>query len=124
MIEKNRPTRNLRNNIWLKRLSRISAWALLAAVIILVISGWGITQTGVIHHITFGLIDRALANSIHRNTNVPLAAFFLIHVLTNIKLMTYRGSRFQAGFVNIILIVIGAGLMAIVIYMEYFRLGG
>jgi len=113
-----------RENIWLRRFSRISAWALLAAVVVLVVSGWGITQTGVIYHFTFGLIDRGAANTVHRNTNGPLAAFFLAHVLINIKLMLSRRSPRLAWLANIVLILIGAGIMAAVIYMEYFRLGG
>jgi cytochrome b subunit of formate dehydrogenase len=102
----------------------ISAWALLAGVIVLVVSGWGITQTGVIYSLSFGLIDRRLANAIHRATNVPLAFFFLAHVLINIKLRMRQNHSSKAWLINTLLIVEGAGLMAIVIYMEYFRLGG
>ena len=109
---------------WLRRISRISAWALLVTVVVLVISGWGITQTGVIYKITFGLIDRGTADSIHRETNVPLAVFFLAHVMINIKLMISRSRPFQDWLTNIILIVIGMGLMAVVVYMQYYRLGG
>jgi len=43
--------------IWLRRLSRISAWLLLVAVLVLVVSGWGITHTEIIYKATFGLID-------------------------------------------------------------------
>ena len=109
---------------WLRRFSRISAWALLVTVAILVISGWGITQTGIIYKMTFGLIDRGVANSIHRETNLPLAVFFLGHVMINIKLMVSRNRPSRDWLTNIILIVIGLGLMMIVVYMQYFRLGG
>jgi hypothetical protein len=116
---------NSRNdNIWLRRFSRASAWALLAAVLVLVVSGWGITQTGVIYHMTFGLIDRGAANFIHREANVPLAIFFLAHVMINIKLMISRGTPRLPWLTNIVLILVGAGLMAAVIYMQYFRTGG
>lgn len=110
-----------KETIWLRRLARVSAWVLLAGVIILIVSGWGITQTGVIYSLTGGLVDRRLADTIHRATNMPLAFFFLSHVLINIKL---RVSPSRAWLTNIVLIVIGACLMAITIYMEYFRLGG
>jgi hypothetical protein len=115
---------NRKENIQLKRFSRLSAWALLAAVVVLVVSGWGITQTGVIYHLTFGLIDRGAANTIHRHTNVPLAAFFLTHVLINIKLMFSRSTSAPAWLTNAIIIILGAGIMAAFVYMEYFRLGG
>lgn len=111
-------------NPWLKRLSRVSAAALLVGIVILVVSGWGITQTGIIYDATLGLIDRRLANSIHRAVNAPIAFFFLTHVLINIKVSISRDHPSGAWPTNIILILIGVSLMATVIYMEYFRLGG
>jgi cytochrome b subunit of formate dehydrogenase len=111
-------------NPWLKRIARASAWALLVGVVVLVLSGWGITQTGVIYNITFGLIDRRLADSIHRATNVPLVLFLLLHVLINIRLAITIRRPFMAWLTNGVLIVIGGCILGIVVYMEYFRLGG
>ncbi len=107
----------------LRKLARVSAWALLAGIVILVISGWGITQTGVIYKFSFGLVDRRLADAIHRASNAPVVFFFLAHVLINIKLAIAR--RHHSGrTADIILIIAGVLLMAITVYMEYFRLGG
>ena len=108
----------------LKRLARASAWVLLAGVVILVFSGWGITETGVIHEITFGLIDRRLADSIHRAMNVPLAFFFLLHVLINIKMTVSNRRPFKGRLIDGALIVVGGCILGVVVYMEYFRLGG
>ena len=115
---------SIQNNHWLKKASRFSAWALLVSVAMLVVSGWGITQTGIIYDFTFGLIDRRMANSIHRATNIPLTIFFLTHVLTNIKLGISQRYRSLPWLTNTILIVIGIVLLAVMIYMEFFRLGG
>ncbi len=108
----------------LKRIARASAWALLATIVIAVVSGWGITQTGIIYRLTFGLIDRGLADAIHRATNAPMALFFLSHVFINIKLTISRRSPSRGLLTSTILGVLGAGLLGITIYMEYFRLGG
>jgi len=108
----------------LKRAAQASAWALLAAVIVAIVSGWGITQTDVIYRLTFGLIDRGLADAIHRAANVPLALFFLSHVFINTKLAISRKSPSKGLLTGCILGVVGAALLAIMIYMEYFRLGG
>jgi uncharacterized membrane protein YwaF len=108
----------------LKRIARASAWALLAAVILAIVSGWGITQTGIIYRLTFGLIDRGVADTIHRAANLPLALFFLAHVFINIKLAISRRRPSKGALTASILGVVGAGLLAIMIYMEYFRLGG
>ncbi len=104
-------------------MARGSAWALLASVVVLVATGWGITQTGIIYNVTFGLIDRRLADAVHRATNLPLAIFFLVHVLVNIKLSLSR--RRPAGWLtDSLLAAAGLVLLGLVIYMEYFRPGG
>jgi hypothetical protein len=111
-------------DIWMKRLARASAWALLAGIVVLIFSGWGITQTGVIYRLTGGLVDRKLADAIHRGAVAPLTFLFLAHVLLNIRARIAPDSTFKVWLTNTILIVVGACLMAITIYMEYFRLGG
>jgi cytochrome b subunit of formate dehydrogenase len=110
--------------VYLKRIAEASAWALLVTIVVAVVSGWGITQTGIIYRLTFGLINRGLADAIHRAANVPLALFFLSHVFINIKLKVPQRSPSMRWLTSSILGVIGAGLLAIMIYMEYFRLGG
>jgi intracellular septation protein A len=113
-----------KTDIYLKRIAEASAWALLVTIVVAVVSGWGITQTGIIYRLTFGLINRGLADAIHRAVNVPLALFFLSHVFINIKLKISQRSPSKGWLTNSVLGVIGAGLLAIIIYMEYFRLGG
>jgi hypothetical protein len=113
-----------KTDVLLKRIAEASAWALLATVIVAIVSGWGITQTGIIYRLTFGLINRGLADAIHRAVNVPLAIFFLSHVFINIKLTISKRSPSKGLLTSSILGVIGAGLLAIMIYMQFFRLGG
>ena len=117
-------TRSEKTRKLLKTLATISAWVLLAMVIVIVLSGWGITQTSVIYKLSFGLIDRKLANIIHTAANIPLAFFFLTHVMINIKLASLKRSFRFPWLVNAVLIVVGIALMAVMVYMEYFRLGG
>ena len=125
MVIKNGAPKDHNANVWLKRITRTSAWVLLVCVVVLVLSGWGITQTGVIYKITFSLIDRRLADSIHRATILPLAFFFLLHVLINIRLaITSSRHPYIVWLTNGVLIAIGACVLGIVVYMEYFRLGG
>jgi cytochrome b subunit of formate dehydrogenase len=113
-----------KTDVYLKRIAEASAWALLVTIVVAVVSGWGITQTGIIYRLTFGLIDRGLADAIHRAANVPLALFFLSHVFINIKLTISQRSPSRGLLTSSILGVVGASLLAIMIYMEYFRVGG
>jgi succinate dehydrogenase/fumarate reductase cytochrome b subunit len=102
-----------------RRISRISAWLLLATVGVLIISGWGITHTEIIYKATFHLVDRRLADSIHRATNLPLAFFFLSHVLTNIRLLFSNKKSRDMRIIDSVLIVIGLIVMGLFIYIEY-----
>jgi len=113
-----------KKGVWLKRLTRISSWGLFTSVAVLVLSGWGITQTGVIYNITFGFVDRRLADAIHRASILPMVFFFLTHVFINISLSLSRKRSITRKIVNSALIVIGVMALGLVIYMEYFRLGG
>ena len=102
----------------LRYLTRISAWLLLAAAVLLVLSGWGITRTEIIYKATFGLVDRRIANYIHRATNFPLAIFFISHVLINARLSLFRRIPHRIRIIDGILILIGVLVMALVLYME------
>lgn len=103
----------------LKYISRISAWLLLAAAAVLVFSGWGITRTEIIYKVTLGLLDRRLANYIHRFAIIPLSVFFMIHVLINARLSWYRRVPRRIRVIDGILLLVGAAVTALVLYMEF-----
>ena len=103
----------------LKIISRISAWLLLATTVILVFSGWGITRTEIIYKVTFGLVDRRLADYIHRSTNIPLVIFFLSHLFINIRLMLFRKIPQKIRIFDGILIGSGLLFTLVVLYMEF-----
>ena len=105
----------------LRRIASISSWLLLASTAILVVSGWGITQTEVVYNLSFGLIDRRLADAIHRGSVLPLAFFFLLHVLINIRRKITSRRKVVVWLANGGLTAIGIGIMALVVYMEYIR---
>jgi hypothetical protein len=60
----------------LRRIARINAWLLLVVVALLIFTGWGITHTAIIYKVTFGLVERGLADSIHKAINLPGIVFF------------------------------------------------
>ncbi len=105
---------------YLKLAARVSAWLLLGAIIVSVISGWGITRTGVVYKASFGLIDRGLADAIHRATQVPMATVFLIHLFVNVRLVLVPRYTERARLINGLLVAAAVGLMVVVIIMEYF----
>jgi thiosulfate reductase cytochrome b subunit len=110
--------------IRLRKIAIISAWLLLASVVVQVISGWGMTQTEIIYKLSFGLIDRRTADAIHMGSIIALVFFFLVHVLINIRLKITSRRRLIVWLTNIVLIAVGIGIMVLVVYMEYFARGG
>jgi len=111
----------LKQSLLLKKIARISAWGLLAGAVVLVFSGWGITQTELIYNATFGLVDRRLANAIHRAVNAPLSVFLVAHVLINIKLNLHPKTAGKRLLIDIILMGVAVLLLAGIAYMEYIR---
>ncbi|MFC2018353.1 hypothetical protein ACFLU4_00130 [Chloroflexota bacterium] len=104
---------------WRKRLSRWSAWTLLVIVLINLFSGWGITRSGIIYQASLGLVDRGLANQIHRLSQLPMVIIFLIHVLANVSAIFSR--RWQRTWpVDALLAVMGLGIVGLALYLEYF----
>jgi hypothetical protein len=106
----------LEKAVLLKRLAGATAWLLLGAIIVSVLSGWGIMQTELIYQASLGLVDRGLANSIHRGVQIPMMALFIAHVLANIRVLLL--SRWPGRLMDVMFIAIGAFLLLGVSYME------
>ena len=102
----------------LRLIARISAWLLLAGIIVLLVSGWGITHTEIIYKASFHLIDRGLANRIHHDVQIPMAAILITHVLTNLRLNLPSRYEKKSWLFNSILIILGVCLLVGVVYME------
>jgi hypothetical protein len=107
-------------DLYLRRIARASAWLLLITIIVLLISGWGITHTEIIYKASRGLIDRGEADSIHRAIQVPAVVFFTIHVLLNVRLNLPSRCVRKAWLYNSLLVAIGVSVVGGVVYMEYF----
>jgi len=104
----------------LKLISRISAWLLLFGIVMLSLSGWGITRAEFMYQATAGLIDRGTANDIHLFLQIPVTSIALLHVLTRIRISLDRKWSTNKWVLNGILGAAGIAALAFVIYLEYF----
>ena len=109
---------NRQSRAILRLLARTSAWLLLVGIIVLLVSGWGMTRTETIYKASFHLIDRGRANRIHHDVQIPMAAILVTHVLTNLRLNLPSRYEKRKWVFNSILIIIGVCLLVGVIYME------
>jgi len=64
----------------LRLFKKIIRWALLVAILLYVITGYGITEFRTVERITFGLLTKPLAFDIHHYIIYPTAALLFLHV--------------------------------------------
>jgi hypothetical protein len=64
-----------------KVIRRIVSWLLLAATIVFIVTGFGITEFRIIERLTFGLLNKGLAFRIHETLTIPYLALLALHVL-------------------------------------------
>lgn len=56
------------------------SYALLAATVLMIISGLGITEYGIISFLTFGFFDKFVSFKIHTILWGPFCILFIIHI--------------------------------------------
>ena len=59
---------------------KILHWSLLAAILLYLISGLGISYYGIVETATFGLLSKNLSFSIHEALLVPFVILLVAHV--------------------------------------------
>jgi Ni,Fe-hydrogenase I cytochrome b subunit len=64
---------------------RVVHWLLLAAIVLYLLTGFGITEYRVIEHVTFGLLSKNLAFNIHNNLLIPFIVLLILHIYQGAK---------------------------------------
>ncbi len=72
---------------------KIVRWLLLAAILLYVLTGYGITEFRTVESITFGLLTKPLSFDIHHYLIYPMAGLLAIHVVVPIVLRLVRRNR-------------------------------
>jgi hypothetical protein len=60
------------------------AWLLLAVTVIYLVSGFGITNPGIVGPLTAGVLGKALAFRLHDVLWMPFIALLVLHVVWNV----------------------------------------
>ena len=68
-------------------------WLLLVAVILYVVTGFGITEFRTVETLTFGLLTKNLAFRIHETLWIPFAVLLAAHVLYSPIMRLWRKYR-------------------------------
>ena len=67
---------------WLRLSKSIIHWLLVAAIVVLLISGLGITEHRIVGELSFGLLNKALAHKIHTEPAlwISLLVLLVLHI--------------------------------------------
>ncbi|MFC1978792.1 hypothetical protein ACFLVP_02280 [Chloroflexota bacterium] len=80
----------------LRLFKKVVRWTLLVAILLYVITGYGITEFRTVERATFGLLTKPLSFDIHHYLIYPTAALLLLHVAIPIAVRFVRRNRSQA----------------------------
>ena len=64
----------------IKIIGRGCGWAAGALLLFTVLTGYGITEYGIVTSLTFGLLGKATSQRIHNFADIPLIVFLAVHV--------------------------------------------
>jgi thiosulfate reductase cytochrome b subunit len=88
-------------------------------LIILVISGFGITNPKTTSELTGGVFTFSVSLYLHLNLAVPVLILLMIHVLIALKTALARWGVEEAGLLNVVLIALGLFVTALIVLARY-----
>jgi cytochrome b subunit of formate dehydrogenase len=104
---------------YLQRFNRLLVWFTLVLFILLVLSGYGMTNPEVTTRLTGGIFATAFSMYLHVNLVAPVLILLLIHVLIGMKTALTRWGIEEGWLLDTFLIVLGLFAAALIILMRY-----
>lgn len=105
-------------NFYLMKMNRAIVWVLLFFMIMLVITGYGLTKPNLIYSLTGGLIDYWVAFNLHTLLDVPLLILLLIHVIIEIKFSFMRWGFKNQKLLNFLMLMLGTIFLILILYVD------
>ena len=103
---------------YLVKFNRLIVWIQLALIVVLIVSGYGLTKPTLINTLTFGLIDHQTAFDLHSLLDLPLFILLTIHVLIEVKLSLMRWGFKNWRLLNSLILLLGSVCLLLVLYIE------
>ena len=104
---------------YLMKANRVIVWALLFLMILLAITGYGLTKPNLITSLTSGLIDYQTALHLHTLLDVPLLVFLVVHVAIEIKFSLMRWGFKSQKLLNLLVLLLAAFSLILIVYVEF-----
>ncbi len=105
-------------NYYLMKTNRAIVWVLLFFMILLIITGYGLTKPNLMYSLTGGLVDYWTAAYFHALLDVPLIILLLIHVTIEIKFSLMRWGFKNQKLLNSLLLMLGSISLLLILYIE------
>ncbi|MCW4052303.1 MAG: hypothetical protein NWE78_03705 [Candidatus Bathyarchaeota archaeon] len=100
------------------KVNRASVWILLLFMILMIITGYGLTKPNLIGFLSGGLIDHQAATYLHTMLNVPFAILLLTHVIIEIKFSFARWGFENERLLNLAVSILGLTLLLLFLYVD------
>jgi thiosulfate reductase cytochrome b subunit len=108
-----------KGNDYLRTFNRLLVWPTLVLLIIVVISGFGITNPRTTSELTGGLFTQYNSLYWHLNLVVPVLILLMIHMLIGLKTaLTRRGVK-EARLLNAVLVALGLFVAVLIILARF-----
>jgi thiosulfate reductase cytochrome b subunit len=108
-----------KSNNYLRTFNRLLVWPTLVLLIIVVISGFGITNPKTTSDLTGGLFNSANSLYWHLNLAVLLLILLMMHVLISLKTTLTRWGVKETRLFNVALVALGLFVTAMIILARY-----
>ena len=105
-------------NHYLLKINRTIVWILLFFMILLLITGYGLTKPKLIESLTGGLVDYWTALRLHTLLDVPLMILLLIHVMVEVRFSLMRWGFKNQKLLNLLVFMLGATCSILILYVD------
>jgi hypothetical protein len=105
-------------NYYLMRIDRVVVWILLLFMILIIVTGYGLTKPNLIYSLTGGTINFQSASYLHRVLDLPLMIFLLIHVVIETKFSLMRWGFKNQKLLNLLLLMLASICLILIIFID------
>jgi len=105
-------------NYYLMKLNRVIVWVLLLFILMLIISGYGLTKPSLIRFLSGGWIDYHTALFIHTSLDTPFLILLLIHVVIEIRFSLMRWGVKNQKLLNLLMLILVLICLILIIYVK------
>jgi hypothetical protein len=106
-------------NYYLMKANRIIVWILLLLILMMIISGYGLTKPSLIRSLSGGWIDYQTALFVHTSLDTPFLILLLIHVVIEIRFSLMRWGVKNQKLLNLLMLILVLICLFLIIYVKF-----